>query len=224
MAKQREKQKNNNLSDMRECIFCHTKISKKWYSGPLCSPCYHRRRYSENREIILASQDPEKKRQDANDRYKRKKKQILQKQKEAYQNNKENKISYQKAYYRANKQEIIRKQIIRDAKRMKQDVHFMLRKRLRSRLRMAMKNNYRTGLAIESLGCSIEQFKAYIESQFKNGMNWQNYGSEWELDHKVPLFKFNLLDSDQISIACHFSNIQPLWKKEHYSKTRKDRQ
>lgn len=85
-----------------------------------------------------------------------------------------------------------------------------------------MKNKYRSGLAIESLGCSIDELKVYLEFQFQDGMSWENYG-EWEIDHIVPLFKFDLTNSEQVKKACNFSNLQPLWKKDHYKKSQKDR-
>lgn len=48
-------------------------------------------------------------------------------------------------------------------------------------------------------------FKARMESLFKNGMTWENYG-EWEVDHIVPLSKGGK-HSPQ--------NLQPLWRLEN---------
>lgn len=48
-------------------------------------------------------------------------------------------------------------------------------------------------------------------------MTWENFG-EWHIDHIVPLSKFNLTDYEQLKIACHFSNLQPLWAKDNLSK------
>ena len=53
---------------------------------------------------------------------------------------------------------------------------------LRSRLRIAIKNNYKYGSAVRDLGCSIEEFKIYIEQKFYNNketdelMTLENYG------------------------------------------------
>jgi predicted NAD/FAD-binding protein len=209
--------------DIKLCIRCNSTESAKWYTGPCCQQCYHKNRYNAHKDRILSSQDPERKRACARARYKRKRREILKKAKNEYQKNREQRLIKQKAYYDAHKAERIQYQVKNEAKRIKVDVNFKLRKRLRSRLKMAMKGNYRSGLAISNLGCSIEEFRLHVEALFQAGMSWGNYGKAWELDHISPLFKFNLTDAGQVKKACHFSNIQPLWKQDHYQKTRKDR-
>jgi hypothetical protein len=62
------------------------------------------------------------------------------------------------------------------------------------------------------LGCSIPELKIYIEKQFTQGMNWQNYGRKgWHIDHKIPLDQFDLTDLEQQKKAFHYTNLQPLW-------------
>lgn len=208
---------------MKECVKCNIKVSKKWYSGPLCQKCYHASRYQRDKDRILSSQDPERKRKNAKERYQRKRQEILYYQKDFYLKNKDRLLEKQKSYYEKNKDARIEWQIKREKERIKTDIPFLLRKRIRSRLRVAMKNNYKSGLAIESLGCSIEELKAHLERQFTEGMSWSNYGKGWEIDHIIPLAKFNLSDPEQIKKACNFMNLQPLWKEDHYKKSQKDR-
>lgn len=57
-----------------------------------------------------------------------------------------------------------------------------MRKSLTTRLWNAIHNNYKTGSAIRDLGCSIPEFKKYIETKFQPGMSWGNYG-KWHIDH-----------------------------------------
>ncbi len=68
--------------------------------------------------------------------------------------------------------------------------------------------------AIKLLGCSLEELKIYFESKFVTGMSWENHG-EWEIDHIKPLSKFNLENLEELKIACHFTNLQPLWKSDN---------
>ncbi len=75
---------------------------------------------------------------------------------------------------------------------------------------------------VRDLGCSIQQFKEYIEAQFSSGMSWDNHGKVWQLDHVVPLASFDLTDREQLLKACHFSNFQPLLKSDHHLKTLSD--
>lgn len=49
------------------------------------------------------------------------------------------------------------------------------------------------------------------------GMSWENR-SEWELDHKHPLSRFDLSDPAQRARACHYTNIQPLWRSDNRRK------
>jgi hypothetical protein len=98
------------------------------------------------------------------------------------------------------------------------DPSFKLANNLRVRLNKAVQRN--SGIsAVKDLGCSIEYFKKYLESKFELGMSWDNYG-EWHIDHIKPLVRFNLLDSNELSAACHYSNLQPLWAKPNLSKNK----
>jgi hypothetical protein len=96
-----------------------------------------------------------------------------------------------------------------------------LKRNLRSRLNKAISGKYKTGSAVDDLGCSIEELKKHLELQFKPGMSWDNYG-EWEIDHIKPLNKFNLLDTVQLQAACYYKNLQPLWHEDNLSKRMTD--
>lgn len=94
-----------------------------------------------------------------------------------------------------------------------------LRINLRSRLNKAIAGNYKAGSAVSDLGCSIEELKRHLESQFQEGMSWDNYGRKgWHIDHIVPLANFDLTLEADIKIACHHTNLQPLWAKDNISK------
>lgn len=101
--------------------------------------------------------------------------------------------------------------------RMKSDPEYCLRINLRNRLQQAQKKNYKKGMAVNLLGISIKEFKAYIESQFQPGMSWSNHG-EWHLDHIISLSSGNLFDSKFLEIVCNYKNIRPLWAFDNLSK------
>lgn len=83
---------------------------------------------------------------------------------------------------------------------------------LRHRLWMALRGvpGSKIASAIELLGCSIDEFKTYIQSKFKSGMSWDNYGI-WHIDHIRACCKFDLADPAQQRDCFHFSNLQPLF-------------
>jgi hypothetical protein len=65
------------------------------------------------------------------------------------------------------------------------------------------------------LGCTIEEFRVYIQSKFTNGMTFENNG-EWHLDHIIPLA--TATTEEEIIKLNHYTNFQPLWAEENLSK------
>ena len=104
-------------------------------------------------------------------------------------------------------------------RKRKEDINFRLACNLRSRMTLAIKDNWKSGSTIRDLGCSIVELKRHLEDQFDDNMSWDNYGLDgWHIDHIVPLASFNLTDEDQFKKACHYTNLQPLWAKDNLSK------
>jgi hypothetical protein len=95
--------------------------------------------------------------------------------------------------------------------RYNSDVEYKLRMRLRNRLYSAVKGKSKAGSAVKDLGCSIEEFKIYLESKFELGMTWDNYG-KWEIDHIKPLVMFKLENREDLLLACNYTNLQPMCK------------
>ncbi len=103
------------------------------------------------------------------------------------------------------------------------DLQFRLAGNLRSRIRESINNNVKCGSSVVDLGCSITEFKSYIESKWMTGMTWENYGrSGWHLDHIIPLASFDLTDRTQFLKACHYTNYQPLWAIDNIKKSDKE--
>lgn len=103
--------------------------------------------------------------------------------------------------------------------RRKTDPQFAVACRIRARIGIAFRyNGVEKGKGtVEYLGCSIQDYRQYLESFFQDGMSWENRG-DWVIDHRVPIAAFDLTDEDDCNLAFHFSNTQPLWKFENASK------
>jgi hypothetical protein len=120
-----------------------------------------------------------------------------------------------KRYQQANRERI--NSNIRE--KIKTDSNFRITRNLRTRFHSILRGKIKAGHSIDILGCSITDFKLYIESKFKHGMLWGNYGrGGWELDHIRPCSSFNLEYIEQQKQCFHYSNMQPLWLKENRSK------
>lgn len=90
----------------------------------------------------------------------------------------------------------------------------------RRRVWGALKGNKPADHRPALLGCTIAEFKAHLESLFKKGMTWANYG-EWHVDHIKPCSLFDLsLDKEQ-HVCFNYLNTQPLWASENLSKGNK---
>lgn len=134
--------------------------------------------------------------------------------------NKERKAFTDKQYAKRNRVKIRERNKIWYKQKREKDINFVLGRNLRSRLRSALIGNFKTGSAVKDLGCTIPEFKLYLEAKFIFGMSWDNYG-DWELDHIFPLSKTDLAIRDNLLRVCHYSNYQPLWKQENITKSNK---
>lgn len=141
------------------------------------------------------------------------------KDKERYIKNKDKFKHYSREYYRNNKDVIVKKQILLNKTKYENDINFKISHNLRSRLRIALKRNYKNGSAVRDLGCSIIEFKQYLEAKFEPEMTWENYGiNGWHIDHIRPLSSFNLNNKEELLQAVHYTNLQPLWEADNLSK------
>ena len=71
--------------------------------------------------------------------------------------------------------------------------------------------------AEKELGYTYEELKQHLESQFKEGMSWDNR-SEWHIDHIKPVSVFINEGVTDPSVVNAMSNLQPLWAKENQIK------
>ncbi len=110
--------------------------------------------------------------------------------------------------------------------RCRRDPQFRISRRLRTRLWTALKKMAKTGSAVRDLGCTVQELRTHLETQFKPGMTWENWGhshGKWQIDHIRPLAGFDLTQREQLLQACHYTNLQPLWFEEHAKKTTNDK-
>jgi hypothetical protein len=64
-----------------------------------------------------------------------------------------------------------------------------------------------------------DSFIRHIESNFKDGMSWDNYGrGGWHIDHIKPLAAFDFSENDWLKKAFSLENLQPLFESENLSK------
>jgi hypothetical protein len=112
------------------------------------------------------------------------------------------------------------KRAARISKKLASDPIYRLKYRIRSTINNALKNK---GFAKKSkstliLGCDWSEFAKHIESQFTEGMSWDNRHL-WHLDHIEPISR--AISEDDIYRLNHYTNFQPLWAEDNIAKSNK---
>lgn len=105
--------------------------------------------------------------------------------------------------------------------RRKSDACFKLVEVLRSRIKMAIKNNAKRTSSLVLLGAPIIKVRCYLESLFIKGMGWYNHGTVWHIDHRIPCAAYDLTKEDEQKKCFHYTNLRPLLKKDNLSKNAK---
>lgn len=137
--------------------------------------------------------------------------------KEYYAADRERINKQRREHYRANKEQ--KREYAKN--RYANDESFRIMTNLRARLRHALSaQSARKSLSTLGLtGCTIDELKEHLESQFINGMTWDNYSFEgWHVDHIVPCAVFDLTNPEQQKLCFHYTNLQPLWAKDNRTK------
>ena len=70
---------------------------------------------------------------------------------------------------------------------------------------------------MEYVGCTPTFLRQHLQSQFTDGMTWENHG-QWHIDHRRPCASFDLTTEEEKVKCFHWSNLQPMWGPENISK------
>lgn len=129
-------------------------------------------------------------------------------------------IEYYKQYKQENKEKIREQKREYSKKRRQTDILFKLTHNIRNLIYQSIKNNGYTkrSKTFKILGCNYEEFKLYIERQFKDGMSWENSG-QWHYDHIYPVSLAK--DEEELIRLNHYTNFQPLWAEDNLRKGNK---
>ena len=170
--------------------------------------------YKENKLLILKT---------SKEKYQENKLLILKKRKENYREyQKENSKEYyqknklliekkRKENYQKNKKRVNKNKREYNKKRRVIDISFRILANTRSRIINALKTNSKSSKTIDLLGCNIVFLKQYLESKFKDGMSWENYGLKgWHIDHIKPCYLFDFKNIEEQKQCFHYTNLQPL--------------
>lgn len=130
---------------------------------------------------------------------------------------------YQKEYTKINRDNINN----RVKERRVEDPLFKLSSNIRCLIKNSIKKcgYVKSKKSEEILGCSMQEFKEYLENQFESWMSWDNNGVykkgelTWQLDHIIPVSSAKT--EKEIIKLNHYTNFRPLESFENLKKSNK---
>ncbi len=181
------------LCDENKCLLDFAKL-KKSNDINVCKSCYPE---------YLIWQKSEYHKNNYAEYYQKNKEKIIEKSSNWNKNNKDKVYESKKKYREVHKDEI----------------NFRLKENLSCRLRSLIKKNGNT--LIDFIGCSIDFLKKWFEFNFDDNINWQNYGTYWQVDHVTPCASYDFKIQENIYKCWNWSNLVPLEKKANARKCSK---
>ena len=85
---------------------------------------------------------------------------------------------------------------------------------LRSGFRNWIQGNTKTCSTEKYIGATYQELLDHLESQFEEGMSWENQG-EWHIDHIKAQSRFDPTNEEEKFMCWHYTNLQPMWASEN---------
>lgn len=127
-------------------------------------------------------------------------------------------------YQKANYQAILDYQNEYKQRKLKENPLLQKERNVKSAIRYGFKKN---GWDVGSrlyliIGLTFEDYKKHIESQWEEGMTWDNYGirqGQWVIDHIIPISSAQ--DEIELLKLFHYTNARPMWQDDNVRKSNK---
>lgn len=222
----------------RICKVCNIEkeFSKEFFltkygklGGKICKECTYMKRKERDKNPVQKEKNKirNKEYREAN------KERLKQKSKLRWERNRRFLVQKQREYYRknrdiinakrrkANNNDDVRAKRRKEVAIKRQRAEFRINRNMSEKIRLSIKKGNNSWNSC--VGYSLEDLIKHLESKFKPGMTWQNYGKghgKWEIDHIKPLswFKFESKDDPAFKECWGLENLQCLWSHENASK------
>ena len=206
----------------------HNKKHSKDRLASQCKACVkeHKRAYHKKSEVKKRIAEYHKKWYAENGERQRE----YRKQYNSSENGRKKKKEYQKKW-KADNEEYIKnyffhyrqtKQHKETRKRWRSQPHIKCMLSVSECVRQAIKKTggHKGGSTFDALPYTPQQLREYIENQFDEKMNWDNYGDYWHIDHIIPqaALPYKSLEDENFQKCWALENLQPLEAKENMSK------
>jgi hypothetical protein len=141
-----------------------------------------------------------------------------------HEDNKEYRKEYLKKYREKNIDKI--REVKRNYEKIRKsnDPLYKLINNFRTAIYQVLKENnvQKNGRYFEILNYSPDELINHLETQFTDGMTWENYG-KWHVDHIRPISSFNInqIRDEEFMKCWSLENLQPLWGEDNIRKSNK---
>lgn len=155
--------------------------------------------------------------------YEENKEKIKEKRAKYREKNKYSARQRYKEYYQKNKQSIFNRRSEYQNKYRKEkysyDVSWRMSFKIRAMLARVLQQTKEPKHAKSELmiGYTRNQLLEHLESQFKEGMTWDNYG-KWHIDHIKPISAFIKEGEKNPAVINSLENLRPLWAEDNFKK------
>jgi hypothetical protein len=126
--------------------------------------------------------------------------------------NNDKRKKHEKTYRAKNKERVQRRMNARRRERRLEDPKFRLNGAFAARIYSSLKFLKRGQHWEKIVGYTLDDLVKHLESKFDDKMSWNNYGSYWHVDHKVPIaaFDYTSYEDEAFKRCWSLENLQPL--------------
>jgi hypothetical protein len=154
------------------------------------------------------------------------KEEINKRRREQYFSNLEKRqeiLEQNREYRKKNKNKLRDKDREKERRKLKTDPKFKVDLRMGSAIwgDLKFRKTSKKGKSWQMLaGYTKDDLMAHLQSKFKEGVTWDNYGSYWHIDHIVPKswFKYTSAEDPEFRRCWSLENLQPLEAKLNIGK------
>ena len=98
--------------------------------------------------------------------------------------------------------------------RYQTDPKFKVRDIMKRRFFKIVRGDKISTRMLSLLGCSSDELREWIESQWEDWMTWDNLGPQrvgyWQIDHIIPCSWFDQENQEDLEICWHHMNLRPI--------------
>ena len=115
---------------------------------------------------------------------------------------KERRVELAADWYQKNKPKICEKRKCRYNEDACFRIHHICKTQLQNHIRKIKSTD-------DYIGTKCERVANWLETNFTDEMQWDNHGTVWDIDHVIPISKWDLSDQKQVEMCFNWKNISP---------------